>query len=353
MKALRPDVLGTAFILLWSSGYLVGAIATEETAPLALTMWRFATAAAVLAVVALARREPWPRRRELPALLGLGVPMFAVQFGALYTAMSEGLSAGTTALIACSSPLAVAAIAALAGLEGLRPGQWFGIGLGVVGVLVTLADRVARPPSTSALLWALLGLAGLALGTTLQGRVDTAAGPSAVAAVEVAAGCAVLAVWAPLKGEVALTASPTGIATFAWLALFAGVGAPLLLNALVRRSGATRASSHLFVVPAVTALVAWPLLGKPLGPLTVVGLVIVVVALSLATGRIGGPRRLRSPASSGRTPHRTSPRTRADRAAPAALRAVGTASDQHRPAAGPPRCPASGIESGAAAAGAR
>ena len=291
MNPLRLNVMGTAFILVWSSGYLVGSIATQESAPLALTMWRFAIAAAVLGVIALVRREVWPRGRQLVAMLGIGVPMFAVQFGALYTAMSDGLSAGTTALIACSSPLVVAAIGAVSGWEGLRPGQWLGIGLGVVGVAVTLADRVGRPPNVATLLWALLGLAGLALGTTLQGRVRTGAGPSAVAAVQVAAGCAVLAVWAPLKGETGLSTTPTGIVSFAWLALVAGVGAPLLLNALVRRSGATRASSHLFVVPAVTAVAAWPLLGTPLGPLTVLGLVIVVVALSLATGRIGGPRR--------------------------------------------------------------
>ena len=290
MKALRIDVLGLAFILLWSSGYLVGSIAAGESAPLALTMWRFAVAAVVLALIARIRSESWPHGRELLAMLGIGVPMFAVQFGALYTAMSEGLSAGTTALIACSSPLVVAALSAASGWEGLRPGQWVGIGLGVVGVAVTLADRVGRPPSLATLLWGLLGLAGLALGTTLQGRVTTAAGPSAVAAVQVAAGCAVLAVWAPLEGGVGLATTPTGIVSFAWLALFAGVGAPLLLNALVRRGGATRASSHLFVVPAVTALAAWPLLGTPLGPLTVVGLAVVMVALALATGRIGGPR---------------------------------------------------------------
>ena len=289
MKALRPDVLGTAFILLWSSGYLVGAVATKEAAPLALTMWRFAVAAAALAIVALVRRETWPHGRDLLALLGVGVPMYAVQFGALYAAMSDGLSAGTTALIACSSPLVVAAIGALSGWDRLGPGQWLGVALGVVGVLVTLADRMSRPPSVAALSWALLGLAGLALGTTLQGRVRTVAGPSAVAAVEVAAGCAVLAVWAPLNGDVALSQTTTGIVSFAWIALFTGVGGPLLLNALVRRGGATRASSHLFVVPAVTALAAWPLLGTPLGPLTAVGLLTVVVALSLATGRIGGP----------------------------------------------------------------
>ena len=33
MKALRLDVLGTAFILLWSSGYLVGSIATGRWRP--------------------------------------------------------------------------------------------------------------------------------------------------------------------------------------------------------------------------------------------------------------------------------------------------------------------------------
>ena len=291
MKALRLDVLGSTFILLWSSGYLVGAVATTETAPLALTMWRFAAAAAALAIIALVRRETWPHGRDLLALMVVGVPMYALQFGALYTAMSYGLSAGTTALVACSSPLVVAAIGALSGWDRLRPVQWLGIALGVLGVLVTLADRVSRPPSVAALLWALLGLTGLALGTTLQGRVRTVAGPSAVAAVEVAAGCAVVAVWAPLAGGLALSQTPAGIASFVWIALLTGAGGPLLLNALVRRGGATRASSHLFVVPAVTALAAWPLLGTPLGPLTVVGLAVVVLALSLATGRIGGPRR--------------------------------------------------------------
>jgi drug/metabolite transporter (DMT)-like permease len=265
--------------------------------------------------------------------------------------MADGLSAGTTSLIACSSPLVVAAIGAVSGWEGLRPAQWFGIGLGVLGVLVTLADRVGRPPNATSLLWALLGLAGLAVGTSFQARLDTEAGPSAVAAIEVAAGFAVLAVWAPLEGEVGLPLTPSGLATFAWLAVVTGVGAPLLLFALVRRRGATDASSYLFVVPAVTALAAWPMLGLPLGPLTVVGLVIVVLALSLATGRIGGPGGLSSPASSRRTPHRTPPRTPAGRPAPAAPGVCGELAP-HRGAARTP-CLASGSGSPAAPGAAR
>jgi drug/metabolite transporter (DMT)-like permease len=289
MNPLRTAALAPAFVLVWSSGYVAGALATQVIAPLAVTMWRFLVAAGVLAAIAVARRERWPRGREVAALLGIGVPLFAVQFGALYTALADGLPAGTTSLIACSSPLVVAAIGALAGWERLRPTQWLGVGLGVLGVLITLADRVGRPPNVASLLWALLGLAGLAGGTALQARVRSTAGPAAIAAVELAAGLGVLAVWAPLTDRLAIPFTAHALGAFLWLSLIAGVGAPMLLFALIRRRGATGASSYLFVVPAVTAFAAWPLLGTPVGPLTVAGLAVVGLALLLTSGRLGAP----------------------------------------------------------------
>lgn len=288
MKALRgalpgAGLLSPLFVLVWSSGYVVGALATEVAPPLAVTLWRFAVAALVLGVIARVRRESWPRGRSLWAFAGLGVPMFAVQFGALYQAMAEGLPAGTTALIACSAPLVVAAVGAVAGWERLSTRQWLGVALGVLGVAVTLVDRVGRPPSVATLLWALAGLAGLVSGTVLQGRVRASAGPAAVASVEIAAGTVVLAVWAPLAGSVAFPLTVHAVGTFVWLALVTGVGAPLLLLALIRRRGATGATSLLFPVPAVTAVASWPILGTPIGVGTVIGLVIVAVALRLVS----------------------------------------------------------------------
>ncbi len=285
------DLLGLAFVLIWSSGYVVGSLATEVIAPLAVTLWRFAVAAAVLAAIAWYRHERWPRGRELWALVGIGVPMIAVQFGALYTAMADGMPASTTSLIACSSPLAVAVISSLAGWERLTARQWLGILLGVVGVSITLADRVGRPPSLAVLGWAMLGLAGLAIGTVLQSRLRAQAGPAAVASVEISVGFLVLLVWAPLRGSVALPVTAHALLSFTWLATVSGVGAPLLLFGLIRQRGATRASSFLFVVPAVTAIAAWPILGTPIGRLTLVGLVVVGVALRLARPSTSAPAR--------------------------------------------------------------
>ncbi len=270
------------FVAIWSSGYVVGALATEVMAPLTVTLWRFVLAALVLSALACWRHERWPRGRALLRLVAAGVPMFAVQFGALYTALAEGMPAATTALIACSSPLLVAAVAAIARWERLSALNWTGIALGVVGVVVTLADRVGRPPSLGVLAWALLGLSGLVVGTVLQTRLRTDAGPTSVAAVQVGVGAVALAFWAPFKGSLAIPLTVHGLGTFLWLALVTGVGAPLLMFALIRSRGATGASSLLFVVPAVTAFASWPVLGTAVGPLAVLGLAVAAIGLVLA-----------------------------------------------------------------------
>jgi drug/metabolite transporter (DMT)-like permease len=152
VKSLPRYGLSIPFVMVWSSGYIGGAIATESIAPLTLTLWRFAIALLLLGAIAWRGRERWPQgRREIVGAIATGMLLFAVQFGALYIALAAGMPAATTALIACSSPLAVAALSAALGWERLSTRQWFGVLLGVSGVVITLADRLGRPPSVAAL----------------------------------------------------------------------------------------------------------------------------------------------------------------------------------------------------------
>jgi drug/metabolite transporter (DMT)-like permease len=283
MKSLHVDRLGVLFVAVWTSGYVFGGLAARSIAPLTANFWRFVIAAAVLAVLAGRRRERWPGgARELWSLAGVGVLLFTVQFGGLYTGMAQGTPAGTTALIACSSPLVVAVAGAALGWDRLSPRRWAGIGLGVLGVVVTLGDRVGRPPTVTALGWTLLGLVGLSAGTLLQGRLRTTAGPAALAATELTAAAAVMAVWAPLSGSLSIPATTTAVFAQAWITLVPGIGAPLLFFALIKQRGATRASSLLFLVPAVTAVAAWPVLGTAISPTALPGLALAGLGLWLA-----------------------------------------------------------------------
>ena len=47
---LLQRALGPVFVLLWSSGYMAGTLATRGTPPFALTVWRFLLAAVLLAL---------------------------------------------------------------------------------------------------------------------------------------------------------------------------------------------------------------------------------------------------------------------------------------------------------------
>jgi drug/metabolite transporter (DMT)-like permease len=96
------------------------------------------------------------------------------------------------------------------------------------------------------------------------------------------AGAGVTAVVAALAGPLTIAANVPAWTSFAWLALVTGIGAPLLLFALIARRGPTQGTSLLFVVPAVTAFAAWPILGQPVGVVALLGLLVAGAGLWLA-----------------------------------------------------------------------
>jgi drug/metabolite transporter (DMT)-like permease len=64
MKTLHGHGVPIAFVAVWSSGYIGGAIATESIAPLTVTLWRFVVASLLLGIVAWRRQERWPQGRR-------------------------------------------------------------------------------------------------------------------------------------------------------------------------------------------------------------------------------------------------------------------------------------------------
>jgi drug/metabolite transporter (DMT)-like permease len=131
VKSLHRYGLSIPFVMVWSSVYIGGAVATESIAPLTLTLWRFAIATLLLGAIAWRGRQRWPQwRREIVGAVATGMLLFAVQFGGVYITLAAGMPAATTALIACSSPLAVAAFSAALAWERLSTWQWFGVLLG-------------------------------------------------------------------------------------------------------------------------------------------------------------------------------------------------------------------------------
>lgn len=293
--------LSPLFVLLWSSGYLVGAIGTREVPAFVLTSWRFLLAAGLLGLVAVATRAPWPRtRRAWRDTIVTGALLQGVQFGAGYAAIGLGVPAGLAALVLCLSPVLVAL--ASGPVLGERLGRTGVVGsvLAVAGALVAGFGHLGDGGSVAGFALLLVGLAGFAAGTLHQKKRGATMDLRTGTTVQLLAGAAVVLPLAlVVDGGVALPTTATGLGALAWLAIANSGGAALLLFVLLRRGTGAGVSGLLYLVPPVTALLAVPVLGQPIGLDTLVGLAITLAGVVLVN-RDGRVTPTRAPAVAAR-----------------------------------------------------
>jgi len=69
--------------------------------------------------------------------------------------------------------------------------------------------------------------------------------------------------------------------SMAWSVLALTLGGSSLLYLLIQRGAATAVTSLLYLVPPTTALMAWVLFGEPITVLTVAGMALTAVGVSL------------------------------------------------------------------------
>ena len=287
-----PLIPAAAFVLVWSSGYIAGPAGVAVVEPFTLLSLRFALAALLLAPLAWWLRGPMRMTRDEVVRVGaVGLVLNGVQFGLMYVAFELGLGATLAALLHSLSPVLTVVLAGLLLGERLTRVQVAGFAAGVVGVLVVLGPDVDGAGGPVGLVLGVASLLALSLGTLGQRWIHVSADPIWSATVQ----CAVAAL--PL-GVVALAVEGTGgvddpvlgLAAIGYIAGINSVVGLLLLGVLVRRGGASAGASVFFLMPPVTAVLAWVAFGDTLGPRQVVGLALSVVGVAVAT-RAGRARR--------------------------------------------------------------
>jgi drug/metabolite transporter (DMT)-like permease len=314
-----PDrVVLPAFVLLWSSGYVVGAVALGAADPLPLLAARFALAA-VLAVPLALRGGRW-RGAPLGRLAVIGLLLQVVQFGCVYGGLSLGVPAALSALVILGlSPLATTGLAIATGQERSDRRLWAGLAIGVAGVAISLAPELGSAQVSAGVGLTVLGMVGLVGGTVLQKRWVGLAEPSVSVAVQSVAAALALAPLAVIFGG-RFDVGPRLVLSLAWVAWGMGVLSLNVFVGVLRRHPASTAAALLLLVPPVTAIASVPALGEALHPASLVGMLVAIVGVAAVLRREGpssedgaharaerpaGPRAGRAP---GRAGGRPSPR---------------------------------------------
>jgi drug/metabolite transporter (DMT)-like permease len=273
------------FVLLWSSGYVVGALGVDAAPPLALLTIRFALA--IGPVVFLATRVEGWRRAPLGRLAAVGLLLQGVQFSGVYGGLSLGVPAALSSLIVLGlAPVATTALATLSGLE--RPGArvWLLLAVGIAGVLLSLAPELGSAQIGAGAALTVLGMLGLSGGTVLQKRWVGAADPRVAVAAQLIAAAALVVPVSASTGQLDVHPSLQLGWTALWLAFPLSIGATILFVTLLDRYDASTVTALLLTVPAVTAVESAVVLGERLSPLSLAGMVVSTAAVY---GVVRGP----------------------------------------------------------------
>ncbi len=272
------------FIILWSSGYIGGAVGLEYAEPFTMTLFRFGSAAVILLAVAVLLKAPWPKGMQLIHVSVVGLLIQATQFGGLYSGMNLGVPAGVSALIVGTMPILTALGAGLFLGETVTKKQWSGLLLGVCGVALVVSEGLNFSNiDPIGYLFVVVALIGITSGTLYQKKFCQAMDLRTGGAIQLGIAAIVMWVLASTNETMVVDWSFGFIASTAWLALMNSIGAISLMYLMLRRGKASTVASLFFLIPPTTAVMATVVLGDDFKVVEMIGFAVAVSGVYLAT----------------------------------------------------------------------
>jgi len=271
------------FVLLWSTGFIGARYGLPYIEPLTFLALRMFFVVVIMAAIAIIGGAKPPDAGEIGHSLVAGSLVHGLYLGGVFTAISQGVPAGISALIPGLQPILTSTIANRFMGETVTRVQWIGLALGLIGVLLVLHDRnIVLAGSTLGWIASVLSLIGITSGTLYQKRYCGAIDWRSGNLVQyIGAGVLfALGAYAFETREIHWTGEL--IFALAWLVLVLSIAAIGLMYWLIRRSAATGFASLFYLVPGVTALFAYLLFGERLDAVSILGMVICAGGVVLA-----------------------------------------------------------------------
>jgi len=272
------------FVLLWSTGFIGAKYALPYIEPFYLLFIRMVLTIGVFLLLCLWFRVTWPDRRQSLHQMVTGVLVHGCYLGGVFAAIKWDMPAGVTAIVVGLQPLLTALLGWQWLGERLRPVQWAGLLLGLLGVGMVLGSGIEQGEfnlSWPPLLAVIGALLAISVGTLYQkrygGGVNLLAG-SFWQYVSTAVLMAILA-WSFETRDVVWDTQL--IWALVWLVFGLSVTAILLLMYMIREGEAARVASYFYLVPPMATLEAWLLFDEQLSAIALVGVLIAVSGVYL------------------------------------------------------------------------
>ncbi|PRX48099.1 DMT family transporter [Salegentibacter salegens] len=284
-------LLIVGFVLLWNSGFIGAEYGLPYTGPFTLIFLRYLAVTVLLVLyLAIRKRLNWVGFRAASLNMLIGFLAHGVWLTCVLLALAEDVPAGIVALIVALQPLATGALSGYVTNEKTNTYQWWGLILGFIGVVLTVAFRIDFSNSSSIFgyLIPLGSVIGITIATLIQRRMEINDKNEKLPLDQTLfyqsfATALALAFPAIFIENVAAEWVPEFTFSMIWLILAVSLGAYILMWRLIERLDATRVASLFYLGPPITMLMAWLAFGDTIKIMDIVGLSVVFLGVILTS----------------------------------------------------------------------
>jgi drug/metabolite transporter (DMT)-like permease len=301
--AARPDAVALAAALvtvtLWGSAFVAIRAADLAFSPGAIAFGRLVVSSALLGAVALVRREPLPRPRDVIAIAGYGVLWLGIYSVAL-NAAERRVDAGTAAMIINTGPILIAVLAGVFLREGFPRRLFAGCaaafgGCVLIGVTGAGSDSGAGPGIALCVVAAL----AYAVAVVVQKPVLARVSPFQVTWLGLATATIACSPFAP---QLVRQVAHAHAGAIGWI-IYLGAG-PTALGFVtwtfaLRRRSAGQLASVAYLIPVVAIALGWAVLGQVPAWLALAGGGLCLVGVLIARRPAAATRQAAAAAGAG------------------------------------------------------
>ena len=273
------------FVLIWSTGFIVGKLIVGLMDPNIYLGLRFLIAGVVFLLLALWQRREFPGPAEIPRHLIAGILMNGLYLGFSYIALSRGLPAGIMALIGALQPALVTCLAFLLIRETTSFKGVLGMCIGIAGGVMVVGPALLQVDGDLQLFTlalACLSILSLSLGAIYQKTSISQADIVSSLALQNLSASLVSVCFVMGLGESLLIVNLKSVLLLLWGAGVLSCCGVFLMVWLLRRIKASQVSILMLLAPPLAAIESYFIFAETLSMAQILGFVVTILGVHLS-----------------------------------------------------------------------
>lgn len=276
--------LPLSFVILWSSAFISGQFIVQSASPFAALTFRFLVVGLCFLIYSYYLKEKILVKINIAFQACVtGILFHGFYLGGVFFSYSLGLSATLSALIVGLQPVLTNILSGPLLKERVTFIQWIGIFFGFIGTIFVIGSDIGTKIPIIGIIASIVALLGATIATIWQKKFTSSINLS-VNNFYQALAASIFLLMVSLFFEIPrINFDNRFILSMGWQIIMVSFGAYAILMYLIKTGTASKTSNLFFLVPPVTAIMAWMVLDEELFLIDIVGLIICTFGVYVAT----------------------------------------------------------------------